>query len=83
MDWISEPASKYANIVDFVGRFERLSSEFSLVQDRLGLDCALPNANDFGTRQPDYREVYTREDREIVSEIYARDISGLGYSDFQ
>jgi hypothetical protein len=70
-------------LVDWIGRFEQLESDFDLVRGRLGLaDAELPHHNE-GPRadeRRDFREHYTPAARRIVERVYRTDIKLLGYS---
>lgn len=75
--WIGSQSLE-GGVMDFIGRFESLEADFQNVCDRLGRrDLLLPQLRP-GTGQ-DYREVYTAEMVDIVSDIYQRDIRALGY----
>jgi chondroitin 4-sulfotransferase 11 len=64
-------------MLDFVGRYEALHDEFSIVKARLNLSFELPHVNK--SAHKDYREYYTEETREIVAQRFARDIAFFGY----
>lgn len=64
-------------IVDFVGRYETLGSDFDQVMRRLNLDLTLPHLN--RTTHDDYRAYYTPESRQRVAELWAVDIANFGY----
>lgn len=65
-------------IVDFVGRFERLQTDFDRVTTRLGLPhTELPTTN--GSRHAHYTEYYTPAMAEKVRQLYFRDIKTFGY----
>ncbi len=65
-------------IVDFVGRFERLSSDFEYVCKQLAISAALPHKN----KGPsvDYRSFYNPRTRQLVAERFRRDIDTFGYT---
>ena len=66
-------------IVDVVGRFERLQQDFDAVCDRVGLDRAvLPHANK--TDHDPYWKYYDEESKQIVAELFSRDIAHFTYS---
>ena len=68
------------NMVDynFIGRFENLASDFALVCEHLDIDPnELPYINKSNTNSGKFEDRYTPEMREIVSRIYAPDISLL------
>lgn len=66
------------DIIDFVGRFERLEEDFAYVCRRIGIDAQLPHLNP--SRHAHYREYYDAETREIVERHFARDIQRFGYA---
>lgn len=65
-------------IPDYVGKFERLSEDFSYAMKRIGASAVeLPHVrNSRGAR---HREYYTKELAELVSRRYARDIELFDY----
>ena len=68
--------------VDFLGFFENINNDFRYVANRLGMGDSLPlrreNVGNQGNTL-DYREFYTDKTRNIVSEVYRRDIDVFGY----
>jgi hypothetical protein len=69
-------------LVDFIGRFERLSTDFEIVRRRLHIgDTAgeFPHRNRAHFRKP-YQEYYDDASREFVAGFYARDIDLFNYS---
>lgn len=65
-------------LVDFVGRFERLTQDFSFVCDKLGLqDKELSHL--LKMQRKDYREYYTSGLIEKVRQRYRSDIEMFGY----
>lgn len=65
--------------LDFVGYYERLEADFSRVSHQLGLHADLRWVNRTPQAQSDYREHYTADSKEIVADVYRRDIELLGY----
>jgi len=66
--------------VDFVGRFERLESDFAEVCRRLGVQRSLPHVNRGPARaSEDYRGRYDEASARRVEEVYAGDIHRFGY----
>lgn len=63
--------------VDFIGRTESLARDWHVIRDRLGVDAELPTRMKSAHRP--YREYYDAETRDLVAEIYARDIEAFGY----
>lgn len=65
-------------LVDFVGRFESLASDFAFVCRRIGVDGSLGRANT--TRHRDYRNFYDDRLAEAVGRFFAADAERFGYS---
>lgn len=64
-------------LVDFLGRFESLASDFAFVCRRIGLEASLPRANT--TRHRDYRSYYDDRLAEAVGRFFAADAERFGY----
>lgn len=60
-------------IVNFVGRFERLKIDWAMVAMRLGLPKMLEHLNR-GKHVEDYRDYYDAEGRDLVARYLAADI---------
>jgi hypothetical protein len=75
-EWLSD--SDGTCIVDFVGRFERLGSDFDEVCRRIGVRASLPHVKKSAHR--DYRELYSPECRELIARVFAGDIERYGYA---
>jgi hypothetical protein len=65
-------------IVDFVGRYERLTEDFHHVCKVLGLDASLPHLNKSSHRE--YKSYYNAETRRIVEEHFREDTELFGYT---
>lgn len=63
--------------MDFIGRFENLEPDFTYVCRYLGQESRLPHFNKIARRH--YRDYYTEETRNMVADIYARDIELFEY----
>ena len=61
----------------FIGRFERIQSDWNIVADRLNVQKELPHFN--RTRHAPYQECYDDASRKIVADMYAEEIQALGY----
>jgi hypothetical protein len=64
-------------MVDFVGRYERLPEDFSIVARRLGSVARL-SAHNSSDHAP-FASYYTPELASIVARTYARDVQAFGY----
>ena len=65
-------------LVDFVGRFESLTSDFAHVCQRIGVKSTLPRLNT-AVRRVDYRTCYSDRTIELIANKYADDIREFGY----
>ena len=66
-----------ACLVDFLGRFERLTADFADICASLGLERALPHLNK--SMHVDYRTYYNQASRRIIERRYGEDIERFGY----
>ncbi len=64
-------------LVDFVGRYETLATDFAWICRKLRIQADLPRLN--VTSHGDYRAYYTARTRELVAEHYWPDIEMFGY----
>jgi len=65
--------------VDFVGRFEQLDKDFQTLCNKLGFERVLASLNQNRSGQPYYQSLYDDQTRDIVAQVYARDIELLNY----
>jgi hypothetical protein len=65
-------------LVDFVGRYESLETDFAYICRRIGVDATLPRCN--AGSGGDYREHYTQALVDRVAEAYADDVERFGYT---
>jgi DNA-binding MarR family transcriptional regulator len=63
---------------DFVGRFERLATDFDAIAGRLALKAPLERRNDTN-RRADFRDYYSGPAIDKVARLYAEDIDLLKY----
>lgn len=74
--YLSDP---FGNIlVDYVGRYERLSVDFAAICEKIGVKATLPHLN--ASPRCEYAPYYDNRVRDIVGEKYARDIKRFGYT---
>ena len=66
--------------VDFIGYFENIENDFSIIQDRLKIKTSLKKLNVTPAKKQDYQSYYTEETKQIVSNVYADDINTFGYT---
>ena len=67
-------------IVDFIGRYENLQTDFGSICQRIGIPAPeLPHLRRAEDRR-DYRSYYTDELAELVAHHYRRDLEILGYT---
>ena len=65
-------------LVDFVGRYESLTTDFAFVCRRIGIEAALPHVNP--SRRGDYRDYYSPALADRVATAFASDIELFGYT---
>jgi hypothetical protein len=67
-------------VVDFIGRYERLQTDFAEACRRIGIpQPALPHERRATDRKKDYRSYYSDGTAELVAEHFRKDIDLLGY----
>jgi hypothetical protein len=67
-------------LVDFLGRYESLASDFEIICRRIGVEATLRHTN--ASRRGDYRMHYTPRLATLVRDHFAEDIERFGY-DFE
>lgn len=65
--------------MDFIGRFEQMNRDVSVVQRQLGLPIQPLGKINVTNKKKHAPSVYTPETRDIVSRVYARDIELFHY----
>jgi hypothetical protein len=63
--------------VDFIGKFEDIDKDFNFVCQKLGVDIIIEKTN--VTERRPYQKYYSEETKEIVRNVYQRDIEEFGY----
>ncbi len=76
VDWLVDPRSGRI-LMDYIGRFESLTDDFSRIRDRLRLSVELPHRRKGGGG--DYRSAYDTRTINIVRSLYLRDVRAFGY----
>ena len=64
-------------LVDFVGRFENLESDFQQICSHIGISASLPKLNVSNTKP--YQSFYNEETKELVRRTFQEDINLFGY----
>jgi hypothetical protein len=66
--------------LDFIGRFENLEHDFQIVMDELGIkDRKIPFENKSKVKNVNYREYYTNTTKDIIYNIFERDLKKYNY----
>ena len=76
--WVTQHT--WAKDCDYIIKFENLSEEFKLVQEKLNCDVPLGHLNKTVGRPKVYKDYYTQETIDIVAEKYAIDIKTYNYN---
>jgi len=66
--------------LDFIGKFENLSADFSAILQRLDLAPRLLSHLNRSSREPDYRHYFDSETESLVRKCYREDIATFNYS---
>ncbi|ADH85786.1 sulfotransferase family 2 domain-containing protein [Desulfurivibrio alkaliphilus] len=68
-------------VMDFIGRYENLSSDFSKAMEKVGLSGVKLTASEKRRNyQKPWREYYGPGDRELVEALYSKEIGYFGYT---
>ena len=73
--YFSKPQHHVVSGVDYIMKFETLEEDFEYIQKRL--DCFIPLPKKNTTQHKIYRDYYTDKSKQIVAEIFAKDIEVL------
>ena len=65
-------------LVDFIGRFERLEEDFQTICSRIGIAASLPKLN--VSNEQSYQHYYTDRTMKLVKDAFEPDISIFGYT---
>ena len=63
--------------VDFIGKLENISKDFSIIKQKLNTKTELPHKNK--SSHKDYSEYYNSRTKDIIGKIYKKDIEILNY----
>jgi hypothetical protein len=77
LDWFVDPHGEV--IVDFIGKYENLQSDWARISARLGAHSELPRLRVNAQRTRDYVSYYSQKTRRIVAERFAVDVEYFGY----
>lgn len=76
LDWFVDPSGNI--LVDYIGKFEHLESDWSVISERLGLTQTLPHKKKGDTRKH-YTEYYSASTRKIIESRFRVDIEYFEY----
>jgi hypothetical protein len=77
LDWLVDPHGNV--LLDFIGRFETLNSDWDSISKVIGVSPELPHVN----QNPDkkhYSEYYTQKTKRIVTDKFRTDIEYFNYT---
>jgi len=76
-DFVCSPGGEL--LVDYVGKYETLASDFRTICEQIGIAPSLPHLNESSSAARPYQEHYTPETVELVRQAFAADIERFGY----
>lgn len=76
LDWFVDQNGDM--IMDFIGRFERLQTDWNSISTRIGLLQELPHLNKNSAR-PHYSKYFNEKTRQIIADRFCVDINYFGY----
>jgi hypothetical protein len=77
-EFLLEPKTQKIR-VDFVGKFETLEQDHKTICEKLNISASLSKQNKTMGRLDEYRKYYDHQMRNIVANVYQRDIELFGY----
>jgi Sulfotransferase family len=77
LDWFVSPHGDI--LVDFIGRYESLQSDWAKIAARLNANPHLPKKRVNTERERDYSKYYSDRTKRIIAERFAVDIEYFGY----
>lgn len=77
VEFLQEPQG--GRRADFIGRLETFDADIAAVRTRLGLPSLESVPHDNATAHDEYREYYSNASRDLVGQIFAKDVSAFGY----
>lgn len=78
LDWFTDREGNV--LVDFIGKFENLESDWDIISKKLGINKKLPHKNNTNSNTKHYSEFYTEETRDIIHNKFKVDIEYFGYT---
>lgn len=66
------------NELDFIGRFENLSEDYTTIKELVGVNKDLPHINK-SSRESGYKQYYDDEIFDIVTDMYKKDLENFDY----
>jgi len=77
LNWVVDENGKI--IVDFIGRFENLDNDWSIICEKLNKpNLKLPHVKK--TEKKDFRSYYNDQSIDIIAQFFRRDIDEFGYA---
>ena len=77
LDWFTDKKNEI--LVDYIGKFETLSEDWSKIAKELNVQDELPHKNKNAKKKKHYTEYYTEETKEIIREKFKVDIEYFNY----
>jgi hypothetical protein len=77
LDWLVDPSGKI--IVDFIGKFENLKSDWEVISKKINLQVLLPHANRNKVPKKHYSVYYSKKTRNIIEKKFITDIEYFEY----